>query len=219
MVIGPVRACSNQDPSLRAGVCNGPDKDGRNWNPWSEGRSGDSSGDRWKNDEGADSSLLVAMVRCVGPKYKLDSRGLYLGRISSGATMTNRALVFRSDFWEGGMSISGEWCTTRDDGSFLSFQDSREALRAAPAKIHQGRVAAFPLPATLGAKVVIAVWGGEKDLWDCVPRLVSAHIIIRAPRRVQTTSIRIPMSSISPVRFSWPYVAASEHARPSIYGR
>src|SRR5277367_1859537 len=119
MVIGPVRACADQDPALRGGVCNGPGKDGWNWNPWFEGRAGGPSGDRWKNDEGPDSSFLEAMVSCVGAKYKLDGRRLYLGGISSGATMTNRALLFRSDFWAGGMPISGEWYTTRDDGSFL----------------------------------------------------------------------------------------------------
>jgi hypothetical protein len=169
MVIGPVRACAKQDPSLRGGLCNGPGKDGWNWNPWFEGRSGDSSGDRWKKDEGPDSSFLEAMVRCVGTKYKLDGRRLYLGGISSGATMTNRALLFQSDFWAGGMPISGEWYTTREDGSFLSFQDSRAAVRAAPAQIHQGRVGPFPLPEALGPMIVITVWGGEKDLWDCGP--------------------------------------------------
>jgi poly(3-hydroxybutyrate) depolymerase len=45
------------------------------------------------------------MVSCVGTKYKLDSRRLYLGGISPGATMTNRALLFRSNFWTGGMPI------------------------------------------------------------------------------------------------------------------
>jgi poly(3-hydroxybutyrate) depolymerase len=50
-----------------------------------------------------------AMVKRVGTKYKLDSRRLYVGGISSAATMTNRALLFRSDFWAGGMQISGEW--------------------------------------------------------------------------------------------------------------
>ena len=39
MVIGPVRACANQDPNLKGGPCNGPGKDGWNWNPWFEGRA------------------------------------------------------------------------------------------------------------------------------------------------------------------------------------
>lgn len=154
MVIGPVRACANQDPNLRGGICNGPGKDGWNWNPWFEG---------------PDSSFLEAMVKCAGTKYKLDASRLYIGGISSGGTMANRALLFRLDFWAGGMPISGEWYTTPDDGSFLSFQDSREAVRAAPAKIHQGRAGPFPLPETLGPMIVITVWGGGKDLWDCGP--------------------------------------------------
>lgn len=39
MVIGPVRACANQDPGLRAGACNSPGIDGWNWRPWTEGRA------------------------------------------------------------------------------------------------------------------------------------------------------------------------------------
>ena len=169
MVIGPVRACANQDPDLKAGACNGPGHNGWNWNPWFEGRAGGPAGDEWKNDEGPDSSFLVAMVKCVGTKFKLDPQRLFLGGISSGGTMTNRALLFRSDFWAGGMPISGEWYVTRDDGSALSFQAARAAVAAAPAKIFQGRVGPLPLPEKLEPMIVITVWGGAKDLWDCGP--------------------------------------------------
>jgi poly(3-hydroxybutyrate) depolymerase len=167
MVMGPVRVCANQDPNLRAPACNGPGSNGWNWNPWYEGRAGDASGDRWKTDEGADSSFLVAMVKCVGTKYRLDPRRLYLGGISSGGTMTNRALLFRSDFWAGGLPISGEWYVTANDGTALSFDDARAAVAAAPTKIHQGRVGPYPLPAKIGPMIVMTVWGGEKDLWNC----------------------------------------------------
>ncbi|MBB6093470.1 poly(3-hydroxybutyrate) depolymerase [Povalibacter uvarum] len=166
-VIAPVRACANQDPNIRGQVCNGPGSNGWNWNPWFEGRAGDPSGDRWKTDEGPDSSFFVAMVQCVGTKYKLDARRLFLGGISSGGTMTNRALLFRSDFWAGGLPISGEWYVTADDGSPLSFDDARAAVAAAPTKIHQGRVGPYPLPAKVGPLIVMTVWGGEKDLWNC----------------------------------------------------
>lgn len=167
MVIGPVRVCANQDPDARAPACNGPGSDGWNWNPWYEGRAGNASGDRWKTDEGPDSSFLVAMVQCVGTKFKLDPRRLYLGGISSGGTMTNRALLFRSDFWAGGLPISGEWYVTADDGTPLSFDDARAAVAAAPTKIHQGRVGPYPLPEKVGPMIVMTVWGGEKDLWNC----------------------------------------------------
>ena len=167
MVIGPVRECANQDPDLRAGACNGPGIDGWNWRPWTEGRAGGPAGERWKNDEGSDSRFLIAAVRCVAKVYPLDSRRLFVGGISSGGTMTNRALTFRSDFWTGGLPISGEWYVTRDDGTALSFDDARETVHANPAKIFQGRVGPFPLPAKLNPVIVISLWGGENDLWKC----------------------------------------------------
>jgi poly(3-hydroxybutyrate) depolymerase len=176
-VIGPVRACADQDAKLGGGVCNGVGHDGWNWNPWREGRAAGAAGDRWKTDEGPDSRFFVAMVQCVGTKFKLDPRRLYIGGISSGGTMTNRALLFRSDFWAGGLPISGEWYTSKDDGTNFTadphdnFNAARNAVRAEPTKIFQGRVGPFPLPKTLSREIVITVWGGDKDLWDCGPPL------------------------------------------------
>ncbi len=167
LVIAPIRECANQDPDVRAGACNGPGHDGWTWNPWHEGRAPTAAGDRFKTDEGPNSRFLVAMVKCVGTKYALDPRRLYIGGISSGGTMTNRALTFRSDVWAGGMPISGEWYVTRDDGAALSFDDAREAVKAAPDAIHQGRVGPYPLKTRLGPMIVIEVWGGDKDIWYC----------------------------------------------------
>lgn len=167
MVIGPVRVCSNQDHTARSPACNGPGSNGWNWNPWYEGRAGNAEGEKWKTDEGPDSSFLVAMVKCVGTKYKLDSRRLFLGGISSGGTMTNRALMFRSDFWAGGLPISGEWYVSAKDGAALSFEAARTEVAEAPTAIHQGRVGPYPLPERIGPMIVITVWGGEKDLWNC----------------------------------------------------
>ncbi len=167
MVIGPVRECANQDPELRAGTCNGPGHAGWSWNPWHEGRALGPAGDPFKTDEGLDSRFLVAMVKCVGTKFPLDPRRLYLGGISSGGTMTIRALTFRPDFWAGGMSISGEWYVSQDDGSELSFEEGRAAMKAAPDVVHQGRVGPYPLPSKLGPMIVIVVWGGGKDIWHC----------------------------------------------------
>jgi poly(3-hydroxybutyrate) depolymerase len=167
MVIGPVRECANQDPDLRAGACNGPGSDGWNWRPWAEGRAAGTPGERWENAEGPDSRFLIAAVRCVAKTYRLDARRLFVGGISSGATMTNRALTFRSDFWAGGLPISGEWYVTQDDGTALSFEAARQAVRADPLKIFQGRVGPFPLPQKLKPIIVISVWGGENDLWKC----------------------------------------------------
>ena len=167
LVIGPVRQCSNQDPDGSGPVCNGPGSDGWNWKPWREGRAGSREGEKWKQDEGPDSSFLVAALTCVGTKYKLDDRRFYVGGISSGGTLTNRALLFRSDFWAGGMPISGEWYVSQDDGKALSFDAARAAVAQAPTKIHQGRVGPFPLPRSVGPMVVVTVWGGERDLWNC----------------------------------------------------
>jgi hypothetical protein len=74
-----------------------------------------------------------------------DPTRLYLGGISAGGTMTNRALAFDSDFWAGGMPISGEWYVTADEGSYLDFASVRAAVKPAPTKIFQGRAGPFPL--------------------------------------------------------------------------
>jgi len=169
MVIGPVRQCAEQDPNVGRGQCDGPGSNGWNWKPWNEGRAGGPAGDKWKNDEGPDVRFLEAMVRCVGTKWPLDAKRLYVGGISSGGTLTNRALTFDSKFWAGGMPISGEWYVTRDDGSAVTFMEGREALKTAPTKIHQGRVGPYPLRPSVDPLIVITVWGGEKDLWDCGP--------------------------------------------------
>jgi poly(3-hydroxybutyrate) depolymerase len=167
MVLGPVRECANQDPDLGAGICNGPGVGGWNWRPWAEGRAGSAEGDPWKNNEGPDSRFLIAMVKCVATKYPLDARRLFVGGISSGATMTNRALTFRSDFWAGGLPISGEWYVTQDDGAALSFEAAGAAVEENPTKVFQGRVGPLPLKTKLDPMIVITVWGGEKDLWRC----------------------------------------------------
>ncbi len=167
LIVGPVRQCANQDPNLKAGVCNGPGHDGWNWNPWREGRAPGLVGDRFKTDEGPDSSFLIAAIKCAAKSFPVDAKRVYLGGISSGGTMTNRALTFRSDFWAGGLPISGEWYVTEDKGTPLSFEGGRSAIAASPAAIHQGRVGPFPLKSKLDPMIVISVWGGQNDLWKC----------------------------------------------------
>jgi hypothetical protein len=115
----------------------------------------------------ADSRFIIAAVRCVAKSYPLDATRLFIGGISSGGTMTHRALTFRSDFWAGGLPISGEWYVSQDDGSALSFDAAREAVATDPGKIFQGRVAPFPLPSKLNPMIVISLWGGANDLWKC----------------------------------------------------
>jgi poly(3-hydroxybutyrate) depolymerase len=169
MVIGPVRQCADGDPAYTGARCNGRGSDGWIWRPWNEGRAANANGEQWKQDAGPDASFFRAAIRCVGTKWTLDPDRLYIGGISSGGTMTNRALLFDSDFWAGGMAISGEWYVTRDDGTGLSFDDARSFVAANPAKVMQGRVGPDPLPARLGPMIVITVWGGDRDKWDCGP--------------------------------------------------
>ncbi len=168
-VIGPVRQCAKQDPNVGFAPCNGLGKNGWTWTPWNDGRMPGPEGARWANDEGPDARFLKAMVLCVGTKFPIDPARFYLGGISAGGSMTNRALTFDSDFWAGGMPISGEWYTTKDDGAYLPFEAAREAVRAAPHKVFQGRVGPLPLKPRLDPMIVMTVWGGDDDKWDCGP--------------------------------------------------
>ena len=170
-VIAPVRQCADQDPDVGRGACDGVGSNRWNWKPWNDGRAGSPAGDVWKNDAGPDSHFFEAMVRCAGTAFSLDRSRLFLGGISAGGTVTNRALTFNSDFWAGGMPISGEWYVSNDDGATLSFNEARAAVAANPTKIFQGRIGPTPLHKTLSPMIVITVWGGEKDLWDCGPPL------------------------------------------------
>ena len=171
MVIGPVRQCAEGDYSYRGPKCDGIGKSGWNWTPWNDGRAAGHEGEKWKADPGPDASFLKAVVQCVGTKFKLDPRRLYLGGISAGGTMTNRALLYDSAFWAGGAPLSGEWYVTKDDGVAMTFNDARAYVAANPTKVVQGRVGPFPLPKRLSPLIVVTVWGGETDLWDCGPPL------------------------------------------------
>ncbi len=171
MVIGPVRQCAEQDPDIGFAECDGPGSDGWNWKPWNDGRARGPEGEKWKQDAGPDSRFFEAMVRCVGTQFDLDPDRLFIGGISAGGTVTNRVLSFNSDFWAGGMPLSGEWYVSADDGSSLDFNEARDAVTAEPLKVHQGRVGPYPLPESLDSMIVITVWGGETDLYDCGPPL------------------------------------------------
>lgn len=174
IVIGPVRRCAGSvdgaGTSDNGGACNMAGSGGWNWNPWNEGRTFGAAGDPWKRDEGPDSKFFESVIKCVATKWPVDQRRLFIAGISSGGTMTNRALTFRSDFWAGGMPISGEWYVTRDDGTSWGADDfaaRRTAVADAPTKIFQGRVGPFPLKTALDPMIVITVWGGPTDLWNC----------------------------------------------------
>ena len=171
MVIGPVRQCAEGDAAYRGPKCDGVGKGGWNWTPWNDGRAAGPEGDQWQADAGPDASFFKAAIRCVGTKWKLDQKRFYLGGISAGGTMTNRALLYDSAFWAGGAPLSGEWYVTKDDGVGMTFNDARAYVAANPDKVVQGRVGPYPLPRRVLPMIVVTVWGGEKDLWDCGPPL------------------------------------------------
>lgn len=101
IVIGPVRRCagsvSGAGTADNGGACNMAGSGGWTWNPWNEGRVFGPAGDPWKTDAGPDAAFLQAVVKCVATKYSVDQRRIFVGGISSGATMTNRALTFDSE--------------------------------------------------------------------------------------------------------------------------
>lgn len=168
VVIAPLRVCVNQNPTTTGmGTCESGQKDGWGWPPWNEGRVPGPEGEKWKTMEGADSLFFESLVKCVGKHYKLDPSRFYLGGVSSGGTMTNRAMTFRSDFWAGGLVMSGEWYVTGDDGVRPSFQDGVKLVMDAPTKIHQGACCPYPLKQELSPLIVVSVWGGDNDNWSC----------------------------------------------------
>jgi poly(3-hydroxybutyrate) depolymerase len=171
VVIAPLRVCVNQNPTTSGmGTCDNPAtaKDGFSWPPWNEGRAAGAAGEKWKTVEGADSLYFESVVKCVGKHYKLDPSRFYIGGVSSGGTMTYRALTFRSDFWAGGLAMSGEWYVADDSGARLSFEQGVEAVMSAPTKIHQGACCPSPLKESLSPMVVVSVWGGPTDTWSCM---------------------------------------------------
>jgi len=170
-VISPVRQCAAQNPDVGFRECDGVGSDGWNWKPWNDGRAAGPEGEKWLNVEGPDGRFFEEMVRCVGTRFPLDSRRLFIGGISAGGTVTNRVLIFNSDFWAGGMPLSGEWYIADDAGRRLGFRGGVEAVKAAPAKVHQGHIGPYPLPGRLDPLIVITVWGGPTDIYDCGPPL------------------------------------------------
>ena len=146
LVIGPVRACAKQDRQPQGRRLQRPRPRRLELEPLARRPRGGRRGRRFKTDEGPDSTFLIAAVKCAAKSFPVDARRVYLGGISSGGTMTNRALTFRSDFWAGGLPISGEWYVSKDDGEALSFNDARACVASDPHKIFQGRVGPYPLP-------------------------------------------------------------------------
>ena len=106
--------------------------DGRWWPPWYDGVSPPS------NDEGTDIRFFISAVKCAATKWSIDAGRIYMGGVSAGGTITNRALTFASDFFAGGIIGSGNW-------------------------YEGGAIPATPIP--MDHVTVINVWGGPTDQW------------------------------------------------------
>jgi outer membrane protein assembly factor BamB/predicted esterase len=158
-LIAPVRICS----ALGLGdgsQCNTGSvltQDGRTWEPWFDGVAA-SNIEQYK-DEGTDVRLIEQIVRCATKNYDIDQGRIFIGGISAGGTLTNRALTFKSDFFAGGAPASGEWYRT--DGADISVENVGDA-------VIEGRAAPRPLNKSIDAldsSINIVLWGGETDKW------------------------------------------------------
>jgi hypothetical protein len=167
MVLGPVRICANQDPMLaNGGRCSGAGPEPYMYIPWRDGASQrQTTNDPVYKEEGPDSVFFEDMIRCVAASYPILKKKLYVGGISAGGSMTHRALTFRSDFWAGGMPISGEWRTSAKDGTVISGQQGETQMTMDPEGVFPGRTPPFPLP-ELDGMVVITIRGGDNDTWS-----------------------------------------------------
>jgi poly(3-hydroxybutyrate) depolymerase len=165
MVLGPVRICANQDPMVTNQGCSGAGPEPYMYIPWRDGASQrqDTSQPVYK-EEGPDSVFFEDMIKCVAASYPIAKRKLYLGGISAGGSMTHRALTFNSDFWAGGVPISGEWRTSAKDGTVISGNQSETQMQGDPSGVYPGRTPPFPLP-TLDSMVVVTIRGGDNDTW------------------------------------------------------
>jgi hypothetical protein len=165
MVLGPVRICANQDPMVTNQACSGAGPEPYMYIPWRDGASMRHTTDEpVYKEEGPDSAFFVDMIKCVAATYPILKNKLYVGGISAGGSMTHRALTFRSDFWAGGVPISGEYRVSAKDGTVISGNQSEAQMQGDPSGVYPGRTPPFPLP-TLGSMVVVTIRGGDNDTW------------------------------------------------------
>jgi outer membrane protein assembly factor BamB len=150
-VIAPVRNCVTQGHSCSATPP--PSMDGRTWEPWFDGAP--AGNETYWRDEGPDVRFIVDAVRCTAAELDVDQHRIFVGGISAGGTLANRALTFRSDFFAGGVPASGEWY--RVDGAGINEPVTDEIV--------EGRCCPRPLPEQLHHSINIVVWGGESDVW------------------------------------------------------
>ena len=93
-------------------------------------------------------------MKCAATRYDIDQTRIFIGGISAGGTVTNRALTFSSNFFAGGVPASGEWYRT--DGVPISVENVGDVIvdgRAAPRPLNRASDALEP-------SINIVMWGG-----------------------------------------------------------
>jgi outer membrane protein assembly factor BamB len=154
-VIAPVRICATGGTNTICNTGTVSTQDGRTWEPWFDGVAQGNTAQYL--DAGTDVRFIERAVKCVATRYAIDQTRIYVGGISAGGTLTNRALTFRSDFFAGGVPASGEWYRT--DGVPISVEDVGDAIvdgRAAPRPLNRAADA-------LESSINIVLWGGPTD--------------------------------------------------------
>lgn len=156
-VIAPVRVCATSGTNSQCASGSVSTMDGRTWEPWFDGVAENNS--EQYLDAGTDVRFIEAIVKCAATRLNIDQSQIYIGGISAGGTLTNRALTFNSEFFAGGAPASGEWYRT--DRAGVDEEDVGDL-------IIEGRVAPRPINLdddALDSSINIVLWGGPTDKW------------------------------------------------------
>ncbi len=156
-VVAPVRVCATAGSNAQCASGSVSTMDGRTWEPWFDGVL-ETNTEQYM-DEGTDVRYIEAVVKCAATRFNIDQSQVYVGGISAGGTLTNRALTFNSEFFAGGAPASGEWYRT--DGAGITEED-------VGGLIVEGRVAPRPINLesdALDSSINIVLWGGPTDKW------------------------------------------------------
>ncbi|HEY3392997.1 MAG TPA: PQQ-binding-like beta-propeller repeat protein, partial [Lacipirellulaceae bacterium] len=154
-VIAPVRICATSGTNTACSAGTVSTQDGRTWEPWFDGVAQGNTAQY--QDAGTDVRFIERAVKCAATRYDIDQTRIYVGGISAGGTLANRALTFRSDFFAGGAPASGEWYRT--DGVSIATENVGSAIiegRAAPRPLNRAANALEP-------SINIVLWGGPTD--------------------------------------------------------
>ncbi len=156
-VIAPTRICATDGSNTACNSGRVITNDGRTWEPWFDGVGRNNTAQY--QDEGTDVRFIEKIVKCAASQFSIDQSRIYIGGISAGGTLTNRALTFESGFFAGGIPASGEWYRT--DGVSIAEENVGDL-------IVEGRAAPRPLNTetdALGHMINIVLWGGPTDKW------------------------------------------------------